>query len=114
MVDGAMIEEIPHALASADPPQFLAQANVISKLLLELVPFRIAVWTIDWPFRCRMGLGLIHQIRYPCSDGLDYDLCALALQEFKHVEVSVAFRDLRPKFAGDFYDGLYACAVDFD
>src|SRR3981081_362764 len=94
MLDRAMIEEIPHALAGPNPPQFLAQADVISKLLVELIPFRIAVWTIDWPLRCRMGLGLIHQIRYPCRDGLDYDLRALALQEFKHVEVSDALRDL--------------------
>ena len=72
------------------------------------------MWTIDRPLCRRVRLSLIHQIRYPGCDGLDDDLCALAFQEFKHVEVSVAFRDLRPKFSGDFDHRLYTQAVDFN
>ena len=36
MLDGAVIEEIPHALAGADAPQLLAQADVVGELLLRL------------------------------------------------------------------------------
>src|ERR1700738_5181119 len=114
MLDRAMIKEIPHALASADPPPLFVQADIVGELLFRFVTLRVAVWTIYRPFRDSVCLRLIHQIRHPCRDGLDYDLCSLALQEFKHVEVSVAFRDLRPKFTGDFYHGLYASAVNFD
>src|SRR4029077_19945339 len=74
MLDRAMIEEIPHPLPGPDCPQFLAQANVISKLLLDLIPFRTAMWTIDRPLCRRVRFGLIHQIRYPGCDGLDDDL----------------------------------------
>src|ERR1700722_16021438 len=43
LLDRAVIEEIPHALAGANAPQLLAQTDVIGELLFGFVPLRILV-----------------------------------------------------------------------
>src|SRR5581483_6068710 len=47
-------------------------------------------------------------------DGLNQYLRAFALQELEHVEVAVAFGDLRPELADDLHYRLHLQAVDFD
>ena len=51
---------------------------------------------------------LVDHVHDPGADGLHQHLRAFALQEVEHVEVAVAFGGLRPEFAGDLHDGLYA------
>ncbi len=70
--------------------------------------------TVHRPLGFCMGLGLIHQVRHPGGDRLHHDLRALALQEVEHVEVAVAFGDLRPEFAGDLHYRLDLGAIHFD
>src|SRR5215470_4417983 len=114
ILDGAMVEEIPHPFTRADSPQLLAQADVVGEMLFGLMPFGIGMGSIYWPLCSGIGLGLIHQIGHPGGNGLDQNLCPFALEKFKHMEVAVAFGELRPEFAGYLDYRLYAGAVDFD
>ena len=59
-------------------------------------------------------LHLVHHVHDPRADGLDQHLRAFALQKLEHVEVAVAFGDLRPELANDLHDGLYPEAVNLD
>ena len=63
--------------------------------------------TIHRPLRDRVRLRLVHQVGHPGRDRLDQHLRAFALQEVEHVEVAVAFGDLRPEFAGDLHQRLH-------
>jgi hypothetical protein len=72
------------------------------------------VWAIDWPFRDRVRLSLIHQIGHPGRDRLDQHLRAFALEEFEHVEVAVALGELRPELAGDLHQRFHAGAIHLD
>src|SRR5437764_8801912 len=58
MLNGAMVEVIPHDLPRADPDHSLAQAEIVGEMLLQFIPFRIAMWTIHRPFRSCMRLRL--------------------------------------------------------
>ena len=71
VLDGAVVEEIPHLLADADAPQLLAQADVVGELLLHLVPLGIAMRTVDRPLRGCVRFRLVHQVGHPGGDGLD-------------------------------------------
>src|SRR5580704_10116453 len=99
----AMVEEIPHALAGPDPPELLAQADVVGEMLLEFVPLRVTMRTIHRPLRFGMGLGLIHEISDPGRNGFDQDLRAFAFQELEHVEVAVSLRQLSPELPGNLH-----------
>src|SRR5437773_10279731 len=110
----AVIKEIPHLLADTDSPQLLPQADVVSKLLLDLVPRRILVWLIHWPLYFRMGLCLVHEISNPGGDRLNQYLRSLTFEEVEHVEVAVAFGNLGPEFAGDFHRRFHPRAVHFN
>src|SRR5215469_10298162 len=46
-----VVEETAHPLARADPPQLLAQADVIQEVLLQLIPLWITIRAIHRPFR---------------------------------------------------------------
>src|SRR5262245_35567225 len=46
------------------------------------------------------GLGKPQHVHRPGADRFDDDLRALALEEAEHPEVAIAFRGLRPEFAG--------------
>ena len=110
----AVIEKVPHLLSHADAPQFLAQADVVSKLFLELVPLWILVRLVHRPLRLGMRFSLIHQVRHPGCDRFNDHLSTLAFQELEHVEVAVAFGDLRPEFTGDLHHRLHPHAVHFN
>ena len=112
--DGAMVEEVPHALTCANSPQFFAQSDVVRKVLLELIPLGIPMRAIHRPLRNGVSFRLVHQIRDPGCDWLNQHLCAFALQEVEHVEVAVTLGDLRPELAGDLHHRLHAGAVHFD
>src|SRR5205823_11812884 len=114
LLGSAVVEEIPHLLSHTNAPKLFAQSNIVSKLLLDLVPRRIFVWLIHWPLRFSMGLRLVHEICDPGGDWLDQYLRSLTFEEVEHVEVAVAFCDLRPEFAGDFYRRFHARAVHFN
>src|SRR5215470_5761769 len=114
MIDGPIVEEVPHVLAGANGPELLAQAQGVGKMLIHLVPLRMGMGTIYRPFRNGIGLRLIHQVSGPGSDWLNQNLSPLALQEFKHVEVAVAFGELGPEFPGDFDHRFDTSAVHFD
>ena len=83
-------------------------------MLFHLPPLGIAVRTIHRPFCLGVRFGLVHQVRHPGRDRLDDDLRAFALKEFEHVEVAVAFGDLRPEFARDLHHRLHLGAIHFD
>ena len=69
---------------------------------------------IDRPLRLGVRLRLVHQVRNPGRDRLDQHLRAFALQEIEHVEVAVAFGDLRPELAGDLHQRLHPRAIHLD
>ena len=83
-------------------------------MLLQLPPLRVAMWAIDRPLRLGMSLGLVQKIGHPSGDWLNHYLRALALQEFKHVEVAIALGNLCPEFTGDLHHGLHLGTVDLD
>src|SRR5438876_3166182 len=114
VLDRAVVEEVPHLLTEANAPSFLAQADVVGKLLLQFVPLSVAIRLIHWPLRYRVRLRLVHQVSDPGSNWLDHYLRALALQEIKHVEVAIALGDLRPELTRDLYQRLYLGAINFD
>src|SRR5215472_15177394 len=96
VLDGPMIEEIPHPFTGSNAPEFLAQPNVVGEVLLEFMPLGVAMRSIRWPFGGRMSLSLIQQVRHPGRNRLNQHLCPFALEEVEHVEVAVAFRQLGP------------------
>ena len=114
VLDGPVIEELPRFFAEADTPKFFAQPNVVRKLLLELMPLGIAVRTVHRPLRNRVRLGLIQQVSDPGRDRLDNHLRPFTLQKVEHVEVAVAFGNLRPELARDLYHRPHLGAVHFD
>jgi hypothetical protein len=83
-------------------------------MFLRLVPFRVGVGTVYWPFCYGVSLCLVHQVSDPRSNRFHQNLRTFAFQEIKHVEVSVAFGQLRPKFTGNFDHWLYTRTIDFD
>src|SRR5438105_1781382 len=114
MLDRAMVKEIPHLLAHADSHQFLSQTKVVSEMFLNLPPLRIAMWAIRRPLSFRMCLRLVHQIGDPGCDWFHRYLCALAFQEFEHVEIAIAFGDLGPEFAGYLHYRFHLSTIDFN
>src|SRR5690349_8735489 len=114
MLDGAMVEVVPHDLTGAQAHHLLAQAQIVGQMLLHFIPLRISMWTIHRPFRLCMRLGLIHQVRDPCRNRFHHDLRTLPLEKLEHVEVAVALGDLGPELASDLYNRLHLGSIDFD
>src|SRR5262249_13852901 len=59
-------------------------------------------------------LSLVNHVHNPGSNRLDKHLRALALQKAEHIEIAIAFRRLRPEFAGYFYRRFDARAIYLD
>src|ERR1051326_2517170 len=110
----AVIEKLPHLLPDTNSPQFLPQSDVVREMLLKLIPLRIAIRTINWPLRLRMGLCLIHEICHPSRDRLNQYLRSLTFEEVEHMEVAVPLSDLGPELARDLDRWLHARAVHFN
>src|SRR5437660_4200037 len=110
---GAVIEETPHPLACTDPPELLAQPDIVREILFQLVPLRVPVGTIDWPLRDRVGLRLVHQIGNPGRNRLNQNLRAFTLEEIEHVEVAVTLGELCPEYAGDHMQRVYEDSISF-
>ncbi len=56
VLDGAVVEIFPRAFPEANAPELLVQAEVVREILLEFIPFWIAMRTIHWPLRNRVRL----------------------------------------------------------
>src|SRR5215472_450203 len=114
MIDGAIVEEVPHALAGADGPKLLAQAQGVGKMFIHLVPLRMSMGTIYRPFRDGIRLPLIHQVRGPRGDGLNQNLGPFALQNLKLGDVAVAWGGRAQKSPGVFDQGFDRGGFHFD
>ena len=112
--DDARVLAVPDALAHGEEEPFLAEVlPFIRQRLLQLPPgwprvggietLRLAALAFPWCIRYMIQLPI----------GIDQDVSALAFEEGKHVEVAIALGGLRPEFAGDLDDRLYAKPIHF-
>src|SRR5579872_3070527 len=114
ILDGTVVQAIPHPFPDSNSHQLLAQSQIIRKMLFQLPPLRVPVRSVHRPLGFRMCFGLIHQIRNPGRNRLNQHLRAFALEEVEHVEVAIAFGDLSPELTGDLDHRFHLGAIDFN
>ena len=114
ILDRAVIEEFHIHSPTASPIIFLRSPRSFAASFFTSHHFGLRCGRLTGHFGLGMRLGLVHQVRHPGCDRLDQHLCPFALEKFEHVEVAVAFSELRPEFARDLHHGLDFGAVHFN
>ena len=114
MAGGARMLAVPDAFAQAQQQPLFAEFPIVCQLLLPFPPAGAGMRNIQAFSLFRGRPSLIEEIGNPAADWFHIHLGAFLLQKGKHVEVAVAFGELRPELAGDLDDGLYTCVVHFD
>src|SRR5579872_7507000 len=95
ILDGTVVQAIPHPFPDSNSHLLLAQSQIIRKMLFQLPPLWVPMRTVHRPLRFGMSFSLVHQIGNPGRNWLYQHLCAFPLEEIEHVEVAIAFGDLR-------------------